>query len=96
MQDILITVLGISATVLSSVSLMPQVIRTWRTRSTGDISALYLIVNLTASAIWIGYGSLIGSVALVVVNLIGFTQAASILFIKLRYQAATAMIAESH
>jgi MtN3 and saliva related transmembrane protein len=96
MEVVLLTVLGISATVLSAVSLMPQVIRTWRTRSAGDISAVYLVVALTAAAIWIGYGSLIGSAALVVVNVIGFCQAASILFIKLRYQPGTTVIAESH
>jgi MtN3 and saliva related transmembrane protein len=95
MEDVLITVLGISATVLSALSLMPQVIRTWRTRSAGDISAIYLVVALNAAAIWIGYGSLIGSAALVVVNIIGFTQAASILFIKLRYRPVLPAIAES-
>ena len=95
MDDILITVLGISATVLSALSLMRQVIRAWRTRSTGDISAVYLVVALTAAAIWISYGSLIGSAALVVVNIIGFGQAASILFAKLRSRPVSSVIAES-
>jgi MtN3 and saliva related transmembrane protein len=96
MENLWIGILGISATILSSVSLMPQVIRTWRTRSAADISGTWLVVALTASAIWIGYGSLIDSGVLVVVNAVGFVQSASILFVKLRFKPATpAAIAEN-
>jgi MtN3 and saliva related transmembrane protein len=96
MENLLIGILGISAMVLSSVSLMPQVIRTWRTRSAADISGTWLVVALTAAAIWVGYGSLINSGVLIVVNVIGFLQSATILFVKLRFKpTAPAAIAEN-
>jgi uncharacterized protein with PQ loop repeat len=38
MGEVVVTVLGVIATVLSALSLLPQVIRTCRTRSAGDIS----------------------------------------------------------
>jgi MtN3 and saliva related transmembrane protein len=95
MQELWIGILGVSATILSSLALMPQVIKTWRTRSAEDISGTWLIVALTAAAIWIGYGSLIKSTVLVVVNIVGFSQGAVILFIKLRFKpAAPAVTAE--
>jgi uncharacterized protein with PQ loop repeat len=39
MDEVVVTALGVIATVLSGLSLLPQVIRTCRTRSAGDISA---------------------------------------------------------
>jgi MtN3 and saliva related transmembrane protein len=96
MEDLWIGILGVSATVLSSLSLMPQVLKTWRSRSAADISGTWLIVALTAAAIWIGYGSLIKSTVLVVVNVVGFSQSAVILYFKLRSKPAVpAAIAES-
>jgi MtN3 and saliva related transmembrane protein len=88
MEEVWIGILGVSATILSSLSLMPQVIKTWRSRSAADISGTWLIVALTAAAIWIGYGSLIKSTVLVVVNVVGFSQSAVILYFKLRFRAA--------
>jgi uncharacterized protein with PQ loop repeat len=39
MDEVVVTALGVIATVLSGLSLLPQVIRTCRTRSAGDISS---------------------------------------------------------
>jgi MtN3 and saliva related transmembrane protein len=94
-KDLWINVLGVSAAILSAISLMPQVIRTWRTRSAADISTAYLIVTLTATAIWVGYGTLLNSAVIVVVNIAGFIQGAAILFVKLRYGHGTAVATES-
>lgn len=84
MEELWIGILGTSGTVLSTVSLMPQVLRTWRTRSAADISAAWLIVALAANLVWAGYGSLINAPALTLVNVLCFVQFALILFVKLR------------
>jgi len=63
---------------------MPQVIRTWRTRSTDDISAAWLLVALVAMAVWIAYGSLIDAPAVILVNVLSVFQCGSILFIKVQ------------
>lgn len=93
MEGLWIGVLGTAGTVLSTLSLMPQVIRTWRTQSAADISAAWLVVALAAMLVWIGYGSLINAPAVVLVNILCFVQCAFILFIKL--QTRRAAIAES-
>ena len=79
----LVTVLGVTATALSALSLLPQVIRTWRTRSAGDISGTWLIVALLSMAMWIAYGGLTGAHAILWANLITGVQAAIILSVKL-------------
>jgi MtN3 and saliva related transmembrane protein len=77
-------VLGTAGMVGSTLSMMPQVVRTWRTRSTGDISATWLVVALVSTAIWGIYGVLIEAQAVIWANVACFLQCSSILFVKLR------------
>ena len=90
MEELLIGILGTVGTILSTISLMPQVIRTWRTRSASDISAAWLVFAMVAMVIWIGYGSLIHAPAVVMVNALCFLQCGSIFLIKL-YGERTAL-----
>jgi MtN3 and saliva related transmembrane protein len=90
MDHVAISVLGTAGTILSTVSLMPQVIRTWRTRSTDDISAAWLLVALVAMAVWIAYGSLIDAPAVILVNVLAVFQCGSILYIKVQNMRAAA------
>jgi MtN3 and saliva related transmembrane protein len=88
MQSAWIAILGTVGTVLSTFSMMPQVWRTWRTRSAADISASWLVIALASMVIWIGYAFLIDAPAIVLVNVLGFIQSGSILFIKMRSRPA--------
>jgi len=83
MEELWIGILGTAGTILSTVSLTPQVVRTWRTRSTSDISAAWLLTAMVSMLIWIGYGGLINAPAVILVNVLCFFQSASILFVKL-------------
>ena len=83
-QTFIITALGVTASALSTLSLLPQVVRTWRTRSAHDISATWLIVALASMLLWIGYGSLVSAYAIVWANALTFVQAGLILAIKVR------------
>ena len=83
MEEIWIGILGTSGTILSTLSLVPQVARTWRTRSAADISLGWLLFALVSMAVWVGYGSLIRAPAIVAVNILCFLQCAAILYVKL-------------
>ena len=82
MDEVVVTALGVTATAFSALSLLPQVIRTWRTRSAGDISGTWLIVALLSMGMWIAYGSITGAHAVLWANLITGVQAAVILSVK--------------
>lgn len=84
-ETFIITALGIAASALSTLSLLPQVIRTWRTRSAEDLSLTWLLVALASMVLWICYGSLVAAYAIVWANVLTFVQASLILAIKLRY-----------
>lgn len=54
----MIQYLGYFAGVLTVSSFLPQVIRTWQTRRTGDLSLGMFALLTTASTLWIVYGGL--------------------------------------
>jgi MtN3 and saliva related transmembrane protein len=88
MEELWIGVLGTAGTILSTVSLLPQVIRTWRTRSANDISAIWLVAALMSMVIWVFYGILISAPAVVLVNVLCFFQCTYILFVKVLSERA--------
>jgi MtN3 and saliva related transmembrane protein len=50
-----VTVLGLIAGSLTTLSFAPQVARAWRTGSTADLSLLMLVVFLAGVLLWIVY-----------------------------------------
>ena len=48
--------IGYVAGVLTVLSFLPHVVRTWRTRQAGDLSFGMFALLITAGALWIAYG----------------------------------------
>jgi MtN3 and saliva related transmembrane protein len=61
--------LGYFAGTLTVLSFLPQVIRTWTTRRTGDLSLWMFGVLITASTLWIIYGIAIHDWPVIITNL---------------------------
>ncbi|MFH1806417.1 MAG: SemiSWEET transporter [Pseudomonadota bacterium] len=79
------TVLGLLAGSLTTIAFLPQVIRTWRTRSTADISLGMFLVLCSGIALWFVYGLMMGDWPVIIANGLTFILAATILFFKLRH-----------
>jgi MtN3 and saliva related transmembrane protein len=75
-------VLGFGAAVIGSFAFLPQVIKAWRSRSTGDVSLWMILAITTAAVLWIVYGGRIGSWPLIVGNGISLTLSLSLLVLK--------------
>jgi MtN3 and saliva related transmembrane protein len=78
--------LGLIAGTLTTAAFVPQVVKTWRTRSTHDISLGMFALFSTGLVLWLVYGIMIGSLPIVVSNVITLALALTILFFKLRYK----------
>ena len=75
--------LGAAAGTLTTVSFVPQVLKTWRSRSTGDISfGMFLLFSLGV-ALWLAYGMAIHSRPVILSNLITLILSLSIVLMKL-------------
>lgn len=77
--------IGAVATVLAIVSLVPQVVRTWRTRSAVDLSASWLTIAAVSMVLWIAYGTLLSAWAIVVANATTLFLVSLLMVMKLRF-----------
>lgn len=60
--------LGLAATTMTTGCWLPQLLRSWRTRSTGDLSWLYLAVLGTGISLWLLYGVAVGDPVIIMAN----------------------------
>jgi MtN3 and saliva related transmembrane protein len=67
---------------LTTISFLPQVVKTWRTRSTKDIST-GMFMMFCAGLLWIVYGLSIGSMPVIFTNVTTFIFAFIMLLLKL-------------
>lgn len=79
-----ITAVGLIAALFTTTSFLPQVVKTWRTKSAGDLSLVMYAVLSAGVLLWAVYGLLIGDLPIVVANLVTLSLAGSILFFILR------------
>lgn len=78
--------LGLIAGTLTTAAFVPQVLKTWRTRSTHDISLGMFALFSSGLVLWLVYGLVIGSLPVVVSNAVTLALALVILAFKLRYK----------
>lgn len=78
-------VIGYAAGAFAAAALIPQVVKSWRTKSTHDISILWTSIYLIALVLWVLYGWMIMSYPLVVMASFETVLAISLLILKLRY-----------
>ena len=84
-MDIL-NIFGYIATVLTIFYLLPQVIKTWKSRSTGDISIGMYILGSFGALFWVLYGTMLHSVQLIFTNVVVLISSLIILGFKIRYK----------
>jgi MtN3 and saliva related transmembrane protein len=70
--------LGISAGILTTISFLPQVIKTWKSRSAKDLSL--------GVVLWLTYGILVNDIPLIAANLMTLILASTLLFFKLSFK----------
>ena len=81
-----IDLFGFSAAFLTTIAFLPQLYKTWQTKSAEDVSLIMLILFITGLICWIIYGSKINSIPIIVANVVTFIFNLSILFLKITYR----------
>lgn len=80
-----IEIIGYLAGIIIAISLTPQVIKSWKTKSTKDISVIWTLVYIIGLAIFEVYAVGIWSVPLIFTNIIELVLALSLLLLKIKY-----------
>ena len=79
-----ITAIGMVAAICTTASFLPQVVKTWRTKSAGDLSLVMYAILCTGVFLWGVYGLLIGDLPILLANGVTLLLAGSILFFIVR------------
>ena len=76
--------IGLVAAALTTFAFLPQVIQTWRSRSTAGLNLSMLLVLTTGIALWLVYGLGIGQLPVILANGVTLVLVAVLLVLKLR------------
>ena len=81
-----VQILGLAAGSCTTIAFLPQVIKTWKTRSAKDLSLGMFSFFCFGVALWLVYGLLVQDIPVIVANLLTLVLASSLLFFKLRFR----------
>ena len=62
------TILGLIAAIISTLAFIPQVIKTWRSKSAKDLSFLMFFAMFTSTVLWLVYGILLNALPIILAN----------------------------
>jgi MtN3 and saliva related transmembrane protein len=79
-------ILGYSAGAVTSLTFLPQVIRTWKLKSARDISLMMFLIAAVNEIMWIVYGALLDNWVIISTNAIVLCMSMVMIFFKLRYK----------
>jgi MtN3 and saliva related transmembrane protein len=79
-------ILGLSAGLCTTVAFLPQVIKTWKSRSAKDLSLSMFSLFCFGVIQWLAYGIFQKDVPVIAANLITLMLAATLLVFKLRFK----------
>lgn len=82
----LITALGLIAAVFTTGSLLPQLIKVQRTKSTKDISKWMFSFFALGVLLWFVYGVFNRDIPIIIANLLAFVQALIIIVFMFKYK----------
>ncbi len=85
MQPDGITLIGLVAAALTTTSLVPQLIKSWKMKETRDISLLMYLILGTGVFLWMVYGFFLRNLPLVAANSVSFLFILVILYFKVKY-----------
>jgi MtN3 and saliva related transmembrane protein len=78
--------LGLAAGMLTTVAFLPQVIKTWKTRSAKDLSLGMFLFFCLGVVLWLAYGVLVRDIPVIAANFLTLMLASTLLFFKLRFK----------
>lgn len=78
-------ILGMTAGCISSITFLPQVIKTWKTKSAADISLLMFTFATISVIMWLVYGIILQNIPIIFTNSMVLFFSLIMLYFKFRY-----------
>jgi MtN3 and saliva related transmembrane protein len=81
-----ITIVGLIAAAFTTIALLPQLMKVWKTKSTRDISAGMFTLYSSGLFLWFVYGVYTNDLPIILANSLAFIQSLVILVFKAKYK----------
>lgn len=81
-----IQLLGMIAGILTTVAFLPQVVKTWKSRSAKDLSLGMFSIFCLGVLLWLIYGLLVSDLPIILANLVTLVLALTLLVFKLSFK----------
>ncbi len=82
----LMPLLGLAAGALTTAALVPQVLKSYKTKSTKDVSLVMFICTMAGTLLWLAYGIYLRDFPIICANTITSALAAVVVALKLKYK----------
>ena len=83
-NDILVEVVGLVGATFTTLAFVPQVVKIWKNRSSNGVSLSMYVCMLVGIIIWLAYGILINSIAVIAANILSGILQVVIIFLTLK------------
>ena len=82
-----VEIIGLLAAVCTTIAFLPQVVKTWKSKSAKDLSLGMFSLFFTGVGLWLAYGILQQDLPIILANGVTLILAGSLLFFKLTYKS---------
>ena len=79
-------IIGLIAASLTTAAFVPQVYKTWKTKSVDELSLTMYLVFFTGIVLWLTYGIFINSLSIILANTITGLLVLLLIYFKLKYK----------
>ncbi len=76
---------GYAGSVVGTCIMLPQVIKSWRTKRVQDLATFMLVLYLVNCLLWLAYGILILAKPVIIANVAGFIIGGTQVALKIKY-----------
>jgi MtN3 and saliva related transmembrane protein len=81
-----IEIVGLVAAALTTAAFVPQVYKTWKTKSADELSLTMYLVFFTGIMLWLAYGILLNSLSIMLANIVTGILVLVLIYFKWRYK----------
>lgn len=78
-------ILGYAAGAMTAFTFLPQVIKTWQSKSAKDISMNMFLIAFTNEIMWLVYGIMLDNWVIISTNAVMLIMSAIMIWLKIRY-----------
>jgi MtN3 and saliva related transmembrane protein len=81
-----VKILGLVAGTLTTIAFIPQVMKTWQSRSAKDLSIGMFLIFCTGTICWLSYGVLIDNLPIIAANSVTLALCMVLLYFKVHFK----------